>query len=340
MTGIAGGLIVAAGTGIILSFASSPGSPAHVTNRGILLVANKGDHSVSVVDPYAGTEIGRMAESGVTGHEVAASPDGGTVWVPIYGNSGVGQPGSDGETLDVFDLASRRRIDTIRFPRPVRPHCAKFGPDGMLYVSNELTGSIAVIDPGSRKIDASIPTGQPESHMLTITRDGKRAYTSNVHPGTVSAVDLAARKVIAVIPVSREAQRIALSADDLHVFTADQTSPRLAVIDTATNSIKSWIPLPGIAFGTCATPDGRRLILALPGLGKVGVVDLRSLKLERTIDVPRAPQEVLVRPDGQVAYISCDASRKVVALNLSTWTVERMIEVGPGADGLAWSSPR
>ncbi len=331
------GVMVLAGIGTILCFAFAP--PVAGPSRGLLLVANKGDRSLSIVDPVSGSEVGRVRESGVTGHEVAASPDGRTAFVPIYGDSGVGQPGSDGQELDVIDIASRQRVATIEFPKPVRPHCAQFGPDGRLYVSCELADCISVVDPQTRKILDTIPTGQPESHMLALTHDGTRAYTSNVHAGTVSAVDLKARKVIAVIPVARIAQRIALTPDDRYAFTADQSEPRLAVIDTAANAIKTWIPLPGIAFGTCATPDGRWLLVALVGLSKVGVVDLRALKLERLIDVPRAPQEILVRPDGAAAYVSCDVSHKVAELNLAAWQVDRLIEVGSGADGLAWAAP-
>ncbi len=337
MMGITTAFVAAATAGFILSFGFAAEVPQR-PGQGLLLVANKGDHTLSIVDPVSGREIERVPESGITGHEVAASPDGQTAWVPIYGNSGVGQPGTDGQTLDVIDLASRRRIATIEFPKPVRPHCAVFGRDGMLYVSNELADAITVLDPRTRTILRSISTGQPESHMFAITRDGRRAYTSNVHAGSVSAIDLILNKVAAVIPVSKEAQRIALTPDDRFAITADQTTPRLAVIDTTTNTISTWISLPGIAYGTCATPDGRWLIVALIRLSKVGVVDLQSMKLARTIDVPKAPQEVLVRPDGKVAYISCDASHKVVELNLATWEIDRAIEVGPGADGLAWAA--
>lgn len=306
--------------------------------RGLLLVANKGEHTLGIVDPDAGRQLAVVPEEGITGHEVVASPDGRTAYVPIYGNSGVGSPGTDGQTMAVIDLASRRLIHTIDFGRPVRPHCAVFGPkNGLLYISTELTNSIDVIDPRTNQIVERIPTGQPESHMLAITRDGKRAYTSNVHAGTVSAIDLEAKKGVAVIPISKEAQRISLSVDDRYAFTADQTAPRLAVIDTATNQVKTWVELPGIAYGTAPTRDGRWLVLALITLNKVGVVDLQSMKLERTIDVPRAPQEVLVRPDNSVAFVSCDASQKIAVINLKTWSVDKLIDVGRGADGLAWA---
>jgi len=105
------------------------------SSSGLLLVANKGDHTLGIIDPREGRQVATVEESGITGHEVIASPDGRTAYVPIYGNSGVGRPGTDGQTLDVIDIASRRRVATIDFGRPERPHCAQFGPDGRLYVT-------------------------------------------------------------------------------------------------------------------------------------------------------------------------------------------------------------
>ena len=307
---------------------------------GLLLVANKGDHTLGIIDPAAGKQVGTVEESGITGHEVIASPDGRTAYVPIYGDSGVGRPGSDGRTMDVIDIASRRRIATVDFGRPERPHHPVFGPDGRLYVTTELTNTITIVDPKTHQVVDRIPTGQAESHMVALTRDGKRAYTSNVHVGTVSAIDLVAKKVIAVIPVSTYAQRISLSVDDRWAFTADQTQPRLAVIDTAANEVKRWVKLPGLAYGTAPTPDGRFLVMALISVNKVGVLDLKSMELVRAIDVPKAPQEVLVRPDGRVAYVSCDASGQVAVIDTKDWKVERLIEAGPMADGLAWAVSR
>ena len=72
---------------------------------GLLIVANKGDHSLGIVDPATGRQVATVPEGGVTGHELIASPDGKTAYVPIYGDSGVGHPGSDGRRLAVIDLA-------------------------------------------------------------------------------------------------------------------------------------------------------------------------------------------------------------------------------------------
>ena len=331
-------LVIVTVIGICLMAIAAFSSPA--PSHGLLLVVNKGDHTLSIVDAEAGRELAAVPVGGITGHEVAASPDGKTAWVPIYGNSGVGRPGTDGRILTVIDLESRKRVATIEFGRPTRPHCAVFGPkDGRLYVTAELTRSIDVIDPSSRKIVDSIPTDQPESHMLAISSDGKRGYTSNVGPGTVSAIDLVNKRVVAVIPVSGTAQRISITPDDRWVFTADQTKPQLAVIDTQTNPPRRtrWIPLPAIAFGTTPTHDGRWLLATMPSSNKVAAINLESMEMEHTIDVPSAPQEILMRPDGKVAYVSCDRSKQVVAIDLSSWKMDKLINVGTGADGLAWA---
>jgi DNA-binding beta-propeller fold protein YncE len=318
---------------------TSGASPANPASSGVLLVANKGDRALGIIDPKSGTQVATVAENGNTGHEVIASPDGRTAYVPIYGDSGVGKPGSDGANLVVIDIASRKVIGNIDFGHGVRPHCPLFGPkDGMLYVSTELDKSITVIDPKSLKIVGAIPTGRPESHMFALSRDGRYGYTTNVGSGTISVLDIAARKTLDVISVAPVIQRITLSVDDRFAFTSDQSKPQLAVFDTAARKVTSWIPLVAPGYGTAATPDGEWLVIAIPKAKQVAILNLQSMKIEHSIDVPAAPQEVVIRPDGAVAYVSCDASHKVAAIRTSDWTVEKLIDAGAGADGLAWAA--
>ncbi|MBV9084609.1 MAG: YncE family protein [Acidobacteriaceae bacterium] len=305
----------------------------------MLLVANKGDHALGIIDPVEGKQVAEVPEGGVTGHEVTASPDGRTAYVPIYGNSGVGKPGTDGREMVAIDIGTRRVTGRVDFGHGVRPHCPMFGPkDGLLYVTTELDKTVSIIDPKTLKITGTIPTDQPESHMLAISSDGRRGYTANVGPGTVSVLDMEARKTITVIPISRETQRIAISPDDSMVFTSDQTKPQLAVIDASTNKIKKWVPLPGTGYGGACTRDGRWFVIAVPPAKKVAVIDLKTLQVAHTVDVPAAPQEVLIRPDDSVAYVSCDKDNKIAAVSTSDWKVEKLIDAGKTADGLAWAA--
>jgi YVTN family beta-propeller protein len=274
----------------ILLFAFARAADGSETRPAVLLAVNQGEATLGIVDLPAGEQIATVPEGAVTGHEVATSFDGRLAYVPIYGDSSVGDPGTDGRELVVIDIGSRKVVQRFDFGHGVRPHCVVMNPnDGLLYVTTELDRTVTIIDPKTLKLVGTIPTGQDESHMLVLSHDGRFGYTANVGPGTVSVLDLKARRLVSVIPISQKTQRISIAVDDQMVFTADQTKPRLAVIDTATNKLRTWIPLSAPGYGTAATRDGRWLLVAMQSTSQVAVVDLQTLQVARTITYLRRP---------------------------------------------------
>jgi YVTN family beta-propeller protein len=304
--------------------------------QGLLLVANQGDHTLLIIDPATRAQLAKITV-GVNGHEVVASKDGRFAYVPIYGNSGVGRPGTDGATIDVIDIHERKLATTIELGKPLRPHFAQFGPDGMLYVTAELAQALDVVDPATKKVVAEIPTGAEQSHMFILSPDGRRAYTANVGAGSVSVLDLTKRALVTVIPVAATVQRISISTDGRQVFTHDQGSPRIAVIDTATNKVASWIVLPATVYSSQPTPDGKELVANSPS-GKLFVIGLDKMEVRESFDIPRALGEILVTPDGKFAYVSCPQAGTIEVLNLQTGKMEAPITLTKGVDGLSWAA--
>src|SRR6202000_1278309 len=88
---------------------------------GTLIAVNQADADISIVDARAAKEVARVPEGAVAGHEVAASLDGKTAYVPIYGDSSVGEAGTDGRELLAIDLASRKVVGRLDFGHGVRP---------------------------------------------------------------------------------------------------------------------------------------------------------------------------------------------------------------------------
>src|SRR5215470_5632777 len=111
---------------ISILFSFSQGKPMNQSS--VLLIANKGDHTLGIIDADEGKQIATVPEEGITGHEVTASADGKLAYVPIYGNSGVGKPGTDGSNMVVIDIAMRKIVGNVDFGHGVRPHCAVLGP--------------------------------------------------------------------------------------------------------------------------------------------------------------------------------------------------------------------
>ncbi len=321
--------------GVFLHNAVRP-TPEPSDSRGFLFVANQGDHTALVVDLAARKVISKTGVD-INGHEVAVAPSHHLGYVPIYGNSGVGKPGTDGNSVHVVDLLDGRGVQIINLGKPVRPHCAKFGPEGLLYVSAELANAIYVVDPATGKVVGEIPTGAAESHMFVLSPDGKRAYTANVAAGSVSVIDLQNRSLITVIPIATTVQRISISMDGRYVFTHDQTAPRIAVIDTATNKLARWIDLPAKVYSSTPTPDGRLLLANAPS-GKLFVIDLSSEKVTGEYPIPAAIGEIAVDASSDYAYVTCPQKGTIEILDIRAGKLEAPMVLTPGVDGIEWVS--
>lgn len=326
---------------VLLLTLRTVGGSAPSAERGTLVVVNQVEHTVSLVDPEEHRKFASIVV-GVNGHEVAVSPDERFAYVPIYGNSGVGKPGTDGATIDVIDVGKRGLSASIELGKPLRPHRAVFGPDGLLYITAELDNTVKIVDPSTQKVVGEIPTGQPQSHMLVLSPDGRRGYTANVGAGNISVLDIPGRRLISVIPVAKVIQRISMSADGSRLFTHDQDAARLAVIDIAdgnpgaTFKVTRWIELPDVPFSSTPTPDGKWLLVACPKKHLLLAIDMATLKIAKSFELPGWPSEILVRPDGGVAFVSCLDSGKIAVVDLRAWQLREPIVLTAGTDGLAW----
>ena len=304
---------------------------------GRLLVVCKGDRSLDVLDLRAGASVGTVTSSGHVPHEVVASGDGTICYLPVYSDSPVGVPGSDGRAIDLIDLVSLARTATVTIDYASRPHLPQVGPEGLLYVSTELDESLSIFDPDTMRLVARIPTGAAHSHMFAFAPDAATIAVANVSPGTVSVIDVKSGSLRGIVEVAGRINRIAFDSTGHLAFTADQERARLAVVDTRTMSVAGWIDLPGIGFGSAVTKDGKYLVIALRSASQIAILDLANRSVVAAIDVPAHPQAIVLDPNGRYAYSACDVSDVVVEVDLEQLRVMRVIPTGRNPDGLAWA---
>jgi YVTN family beta-propeller protein len=321
------------------------GGETPVASRGSVLVVNVLERTLTIIDPVLGTDVARIPVTGVDPKEgeafprqVAASPDGRTAWVPLYSDSSVGRPGTDGRSITIVSLTERKVAGYVDLGTGMRPHMPAFGPkDGLLYVTTEASKTVTIIDPRTRRMIGTIPTGSDQSHGLLFSNAGTRLYTWNVAPGSISVLDPARKKLIKTISLGGQVQRLAISKDDRYLFASDQTKPRLIVIDTRSNEVTRYIKAPTVPYALAMSPDGNTLLCALPFRGMMGAVDPRGSLVDRTFFVLRNPQSIVFRPDGGEAYVSTGSANAVAIIDLQTLTIRKYIKVANEAEGVAWA---
>ena len=174
-------------------------SNAASTPANALLVLEKEQNTLVIVDPATLTIVARVPV-GSDPHEVAVSDDGKTAYISNYSN---------GNSISVVDLVAQKALAPIDLGALRQPHGLEFD-GGKVYFTAEGAKVVGRYDPATQKIDWVIGTGQNRTHMVTVSKDLKTAFTErefgdHQHPGKVR--HRAGLRRVAAVPARRFAVR-------------------------------------------------------------------------------------------------------------------------------------
>ncbi|HZG53484.1 MAG TPA: cytochrome D1 domain-containing protein [Pyrinomonadaceae bacterium] len=302
-----------------------------------LLVLNKTDNTLAIVDPAALKVVARVPV-GEGPHEVVASPDGRTAYVANYGTQQVA-----GSSLSIVDIAARKETKRVDLGALRRPH-GMVEAGGKIYFTAEANRAVARYDPATDKVDWLMGTGESVSHMLVVTPDAKKIYTANMLSNTVTALNVGTPPTppnIKQIAVGKTPEGIGISPDGREVWAANRDDGTISVIDTATNKVvETLAKFSQLPFRVAFTPDGKRVLIPDPVGGELIIFDAATRKEIKRIKIAGGTVGVAVASDSKRAYVALQETGSVAAVDLEKLEVTGQVETGKGPDGVAWAQNR
>jgi len=229
--------------------------------RDVVVVVQKGDHSLGYYDLETGIELGRTAIDPFP-HEFALSPDRRFAYSCHFGLALAEDKGPGGDTVSVVDLVSQRRTGTIDCGVHRRPHGIAIDRRGRLYILSEATQTLLVVeDPASCRPSATLPTFGRGSHIVTVTADGTKAFCSNMLSGTVTVVFPSDPDRPSVsVPVGRRPEGSIFDLEERHIYVVNRESAEISVIDVQTLTLARSIPTPPGPVRICLDDEGTLLV--------------------------------------------------------------------------------
>jgi YVTN family beta-propeller protein len=318
----------------ILAAAVSTRTATSAQSSPRLLVLNKEDATLAIVDPAAGTILGSVPV-GQGPHELVVSTDGRLAFASNYGTGA-----TPGQTISMVDIAAQKELRRIDVSPLRRPHGLAVA-NGKLYFTAEANRKIARYDPATDKIDWEFETGQNGTHMVLPTRDAKILFTSNIGSNSVSAIQQVEDGSWAqtVIPVGKGPEGIDLSPDGKIVWSAHSQDGGVSLIDVATRKVQQTIDAGTKRSNRIRlTPDGKFALISDIDTGELAVIDTAARKVARRLPLGRSPEGVLIPPGAMatMAYVAVNGDNHVAVVDLKSWQVTRKISTGTGPDGMAW----
>ena len=191
--------------------------------RGVVLVANMGDDSITAFESRTYEELFR-------------------IWLKPEGT----------KLMNINNFA--------RGPMLVPSHICRSTAEGQLIVANIYDDSLYIIDLCSRNVVNTIFAGS-RPNRIEVFEQSDRAYVTNYDSDSVSVIDLCIQQVIGQIPSGIMPQSIVLNRRNNCLYIANTGSNWVSVIDALSMDKQGCLRLDGYPVDLCCDGTGRKLYM-------------------------------------------------------------------------------
>ncbi|HET9169623.1 MAG TPA: GH92 family glycosyl hydrolase [Actinospica sp.] len=219
------------------------GPDGMIVAGGKLFVANNNTNNVTVIDTGTNAVLATIPVGSVAA-DVAATPDGKTVWVSNF---------SDG-TVQPIDVA------TLTAGTPIavgsQPERLAVSPDGtQLWVANQGSGTVSDVNLATDTVSHTIAVGSAP-FGVAVTPDSSKVFITNGGSSSVSVIDSATAAVTSTITVGAGPQYVQISPNGQTAYVADSGAGGVTPIDVSALTAGSFIATGSGAYAVGFSPDG------------------------------------------------------------------------------------
>lgn len=188
-------------------------------------------------------------------------------------------------------------------------------PDGKhLYVAENLSNKVAVVDLTTRKVVAKVEVGE-YPYDCVVAPNGKLVYVSNWGSQSVSLIDTAINQVVGTIGVGDHPNDLELTRDGRILYVANGNSNTVSVIETRLGRAVAAIstamhpksPIGSTPNALALSPDEKTLYIANADNNNVAVASVADPDEGRVTGfIPTGwyPTSVRVSPDGKQLIVA------------------------------------
>jgi YVTN family beta-propeller protein len=223
-----------------------------------------------------------------------------------------------------------------------------------VYVTNETSGDLTIIDGASLDTVAVVPLGKrprglrlsPDGRLLYVALSGSPFAPPGVDESTlppadktadgIGVVDVSTRTLLRILRGVSDPEQLSLDRSGERVFVASEDTGTTVVQRTKDGVTLKSLPVGGEPEGIATSPDGRYVYVSSEEAHRVTVIDTQTLESVAQVEVGQRPRAVAFAPDGQRAYVTGENdgtvteidTRKHVAARQLTLTGENVRPMG------------
>jgi YVTN family beta-propeller protein len=220
--------------------------------------------------------------------------------------------------------------------------------DYFVYVSNERSGDISVIDGATDSLVATFKAGKrprgihaaPDAKRLFVTLSGSprmapgldenRAPADKTADG-LGVIDPVERRLIDRWHVGSDPEQFAISKDGRFAFIANEDDSSASIIDLGSGQSRGKVKVSEEPEGVGVNPRNGEVYVTCEEKGEVFAIDPDQQRVVATIETGGRPRSVAFLPDGSRAYVACENGGYVAVIDAAAHKLLSKIQLPTGS---------
>src|SRR3984885_9854423 len=195
-----------------------------------------------------------------------------------------------------------------------------------VYVTNERSGDVTVINGGDLSVAATIAVGK-RPRGIHVSPDGKLVY-----------VALSGTPIEAPPQIDAHGNPVFQRKKDDDDDNADKSADGIGVLDVATHKLHGKLNAGSDPEEFALSKDGRRIYISNEDTKTASVINIASGKLEHIVPVGQEPEGVTTTPDGKQFYVTCEAGGDIYVIDTGSYSAVAHFKVNGRPRSVAFLS--
>jgi YVTN family beta-propeller protein len=221
-------------------------------------------------------------------------------------------------------------------------------PDYFVYVSNERSEDVSVIEGKTDAVVATFKVGK-RPRGIHATPDGKRLFLTlsgsprmapgvdeNRAPADKSAdglgvIDSTAHKLIDRWHVGSDPEQFAISKDGKFAFIANEDDASALIVDLDSGQAHGKVKVSEEPEGVGVNPQSGEVYITCEEKGDVFAIDPAQQRVIAKIETGGRPRSIAFLPDGSRAYVACENGGYVAVVDATSHKLLSKITLPTGS---------
>jgi YVTN family beta-propeller protein len=244
------------------------------------------------------------------------------------------------------------------------PLTGQAGQNYQIYVSNEKSGDVSVINGSDNRVLGTIPVGK-RPRGIHASPDGKTVYValsgtpitappqldakgnpifqkgkddddddgakSDKSADAIAVLDVAKQKLTGKISAGSDPEEFSLSKDGTQLYVSNEDVKAASVIKIATGKVEHIVAVGQEPEGVATTPDGKRFYVTCEAGGDVYVIDAAGYTIVGHFKVNVRPRSMDFLPGGGIGFIPSESTGELNVIDTVNFKVLKVITLPPGS---------